>query len=59
MISALQVQMLTWKKPYLIKTWHLAPANIILHLKLASLYAANNQTDSARFFMEGVKKIAP
>ena len=49
----------TWKKLYLLKAWRLAPANIILHLKLAALYAAANQTDSARFFMEGVKKIAP
>lgn len=48
-----------WKKNYLLKSLSFIPANIVLHLKLAELYAGINKADSARFFMEGVKKIAP
>jgi tetratricopeptide (TPR) repeat protein len=48
-----------WVKNYLLKVLTLAPANIVPRFQLSELYAANHQTDSARFFLEGVKKIAP
>jgi tetratricopeptide (TPR) repeat protein len=48
-----------WEKNCLLKSLSLIPANIVLRLKLAEIYAGANQADSARFFMEGVKKIAP
>jgi len=49
----------TWKKSYLTKVLSLAPANIVPRLELAELLAANNETDSALFNLEAVKKIAP
>ena len=48
-----------WEKNCLLKSLGLIPANIVLRLKLAELYAENKQADSARFFIEGVKKTAP
>ncbi|MBS1524518.1 MAG: VCBS repeat-containing protein [Bacteroidetes bacterium] len=50
---------LTWKKPYLLKVLNYAQANIVLRLQLAEIFAGNNQADSARYFMESVKKISP
>jgi tetratricopeptide (TPR) repeat protein len=50
---------LTWKKPYLLKVLGRTPANIVPRLQLAEIFAANNQADSARYFLEGVKKISP
>ncbi|HVW13126.1 MAG TPA: FG-GAP-like repeat-containing protein [Mucilaginibacter sp.] len=49
----------TWKKPYLLKVLNLLPANIVTRLQLAEIFAGNNQADSARYFLEGVKKISP
>jgi tetratricopeptide (TPR) repeat protein len=49
----------SWEKNCLLKALEDAPANIVLRLKLAELYAASNQADSARMLMEGVKKISP
>jgi tetratricopeptide (TPR) repeat protein len=48
-----------WNKSHLMKVLSLAPANIVPRLELAELLAANNQTDSALFNLEAVKKIAP
>jgi tetratricopeptide (TPR) repeat protein len=48
-----------WEKNCLLKALSCVPANIVLRLRLAELYAGSNQADSARFFMEGVKKISP
>jgi tetratricopeptide (TPR) repeat protein len=48
-----------WEKNCLLKSLSFIPANIVLRLRLAELYAGSNQADSARFFLEGVKKIAP
>lgn len=50
---------ITWKKPYLLKVLKLVPANIVPRLQLAEIFAANNQADSARYFLESVKKISP
>ena len=49
----------SWVKNCLLKSLSFIPANIVLRLRLAEIYAGSNQTDSARFFTEGVKKIAP
>jgi tetratricopeptide (TPR) repeat protein len=49
----------TWKKNYLLKILGLAPDNIVLRLQLSELFAANKQTDSSLFYLQGVKKIAP
>ena len=48
-----------WEKNCLLKSLSFIPANIVLRMRLAEIYAGNNQADSARFFIEGVKKIAP
>jgi Flp pilus assembly protein TadD len=48
-----------WEKNCLLNSLRFAADNIVLRLKLAEIYAAANQADSARYFMEGVKKIAP
>jgi len=48
-----------WEKNCLLKSLSCIPANIVLRLKLAELYAGANQADSARALLEGVKKIAP
>jgi tetratricopeptide (TPR) repeat protein len=49
----------TWEKPYLLKLQGIVPANIVPRLRLAEIFANNNQADSSRYFLEGVKKIAP
>jgi len=48
-----------WEKNCLLKSLSFIPANIVLRLRLTEIYAGSNQADSARFFIEGVKKIAP
>jgi len=48
-----------WEKNCLLKSLSCIPANIVLRLRLAEIYASINQADSARFFIDGVKKIAP
>jgi len=48
-----------WEKNYLTKVISLAPGNIVVRMQLAELLAANNETDSARYNLEIVKKIAP
>jgi len=48
-----------WKKNYLTKVTSLAPGNIVVRLQLAELLAGNNQTDSALYNLESIKKIAP
>ncbi|HAL82069.1 MAG TPA: hypothetical protein DCO83_07415 [Mucilaginibacter sp.] len=48
-----------WKKSYLTKVSGLVPANIVPRLELAELLAANNETDSAIFNLQAVKKIVP
>jgi hypothetical protein len=50
---------ITWRKRYLLKVLALVPANIVPRVELAELFAGNNQADSARYFLEGVKKISP
>lgn len=50
---------IAWEKQYLLKVSGLVPANIVPQIKLAELFAANNQADSARHFLESVKKISP
>ncbi len=47
------------EKTYLIKALSAVPANIIIRLKLAQIYAGSNKADSARFYLEGIKKITP
>ena len=49
----------TWKKAYLLKVLNLVPANIVPRLELSEIFAGNKQADSARYFLEGVKKISP
>ncbi|MBK0378430.1 CRTAC1 family protein [Mucilaginibacter segetis] len=58
-LAAISGSNLQLKKQYLLKVTALAPANIVPQLELAEIYAANNKTDSARYFLESVKKIAP
>jgi tetratricopeptide (TPR) repeat protein len=48
-----------WEKNCLLKALSCIPANIVLRLKLAELYAGAGKADSARSFLEGVRKIAP
>ncbi len=48
-----------WEKNCLLKALSCIPANIVLRLKLAELYARAGHADSARSFLEGVRKIAP
>lgn len=49
----------SWEKSCLTKALSFTPANMVLRLKLAELYASNNQADSARYFLESIKKMAP
>lgn len=49
----------SWEKSCLTKALSFTPANMVLRLKLAELYAGNNQADSARYFLESIKKMAP
>ena len=48
-----------WAKDCLLKALSCIPANIVLRLKLAELCAGAGKADSARSFLEGVRKIAP
>jgi tetratricopeptide (TPR) repeat protein len=47
------------QKSYLIKVLDLVPANIVPRLELAALLAQDGKSDSALFYLQGVKKIAP
>ena len=49
----------TWEKSYLLKVSGLVPANIVPRIRLAEIFAGNDQADSARFFLESVEKISP
>lgn len=49
----------TWEKQYLLRIVALTPANIIPRVRLAEIFAGNNQADSARYYFESVKKISP
>lgn len=48
-----------WKKTLLLKIVELQPANIVPRLQLAEIFAATGPADSARYYLESVKKIAP
>jgi tetratricopeptide (TPR) repeat protein len=48
-----------WQKSYLIKALSAVPANIVIRLKLTQIYAGSNKADSARFYLEEIKKITP
>jgi FG-GAP-like repeat/Tetratricopeptide repeat len=48
-----------WKKTMLLKVVGLSPADIVPRLQLAELEAQTGQADSARYYLESVKKIAP
>lgn len=47
------------KKYYLLKVQGLVPANIVPRLQLTELLAGERKTDSALFYLQSVKKIAP
>lgn len=49
----------TLNKNLLLKVVTLSPANIVVRLQLAELFAQAGQADSARYYLESVKKIAP
>jgi tetratricopeptide (TPR) repeat protein len=49
----------TWRKQYLLKVLSLAPANIVPRAELAEIFAGDNKSDSARYYLEGIKKISP
>lgn len=49
----------TWRKNHLLRLLELLPANTIVRIQLAELYAAAHEADSSRFFLESIKKIAP
>lgn len=47
------------KKTMLLKILDIQPANIVPRLELAEMFAQAGKTDSARYYLESVKKIAP
>ena len=47
------------KKSYLLQVVGLVPANIVPRLELTLLLAGENKTDSARFYLQSIRKIAP
>ena len=47
------------RKFYLLKAQNIVPANIVLRLQLAETFASENKNDSAQFFLQSIKKIAP
>ncbi len=46
------------RKSYLLKAQSLLPANIVLRLQLTEIFASENNTDSAQYFLQSIKKIA-
>lgn len=48
-----------WRKTQLLHLLALLPANTIVRMQLCEIYAASGKADSARFFLESIKKIAP
>ncbi len=47
------------QKNYLLKALSIAPSNIVLRLSLAEALVRSNKADSAIFYLQSVKKIAP
>ncbi|HVZ97795.1 MAG TPA: FG-GAP-like repeat-containing protein [Chitinophagaceae bacterium] len=47
------------KKYYLLKVVELAPANIVPRMQLTEIFAGQNKTDSSRYYLQSIKKIAP
>lgn len=47
------------QKQYLLKVAEIAPANIIPRLQLANLLATEGKADSARYYLQSIKKILP
>lgn len=47
------------KKNYLLKVLSIIPANIVVRLQLSELLAGEQKTDSALFYLQSVRKIAP
>lgn len=47
------------EKSYLAKVLSFAPANIVPRLQLAEILAGNGKSDSALYYLQSVKKIAP
>ncbi len=47
------------EKYYLLKVQSLVPANIVVRLQLAELFASQGKTDSSLFYLQSIKKIAP
>ncbi|HWB23924.1 MAG TPA: FG-GAP-like repeat-containing protein [Chitinophagaceae bacterium] len=50
---------LEWQKQYLLKVTELAPTNIVPRLQLVIDLATQGKADSARYYLESVKKILP
>lgn len=47
------------QKSHLLKALSLSPDNVVIRLALAELFTQNKQADSATFYCQGIKKIAP
>ncbi len=47
------------KKYYLLKVIDLVPANIVPRMELAEVFAGQGKTDSCRYYLQSIKKIAP
>ncbi|MGN6801652.1 MAG: FG-GAP-like repeat-containing protein [Ginsengibacter sp.] len=58
-LSELDTTNVEARKTYLLKVQSLAPANIVPLMKLAEIYAGGGKTDSTRFYLQSIKKIAP
>lgn len=47
------------KKDFLLRVLNISPSNILVRLQLTELLAAEQKTDSALFYLQSVKSIAP
>ena len=50
---------LSVKKSFLLHALSLSPSNVVIRLSLADILIQNNNADSALYYMQSIKKIAP